>query len=213
MDEHLIRFDKTSELVFIDMETENLCLYIDFNLPWQVAMLSVRGDNAVDTYNQFLKWHRPLNVSAGAALATHFQPEKVERLAIPAREVVEKTVEWTSRARYIVGHNLLGFDMYFLIKFYEMYGKSIRGLAEKVIDTHPLAKGIKLNDLYDSKKSTLMEYQYRMIHTIAKGVKTNTLLLGRENQIEHDYEHLHDALVDLQLLIKIWNKLKYQVEI
>ena len=213
MDEHLLRFDKTSELVFIDMETENLCLHMDYNLPWQVAMLSVKGSEVVDYYNQYLKWHRPFNVSQGAAIATRYDAPKVERLGIPAREVVERTVEWTDRARYIIGHNFIGFDIYLLIKFYVMCGRSIKGLAEKMIDTHPIAKGLKLQDFFDPKKSTLLEYQYRMVHTIAKGVKTNTLTLGKELEIEHDYENLHDAYVDLQLLIKIWNKLKYQVDI
>jgi DNA polymerase III epsilon subunit-like protein len=213
MDEHLMRFDKTKELVFIDFETENLCLYLSRNLPWQAAMLRVRGNNVLETYNQYLKWERPFNVSPGAALATHYDAAKVERLGVPAAGVVEKIVDWTEKADHIIGHNILGFDIYFLIKFYEKCGKSIKGLAEKIIDTHPLAKGVKLTDPFDSKKSSLLEYQYRMIHTIAKGVKTNTLTLGTEYGIQHDYGNLHDAMVDLQLLIKIWNHMKFLVEI
>lgn len=213
MDEHLMRFDKTKELVFIDFETENLCLYLSRNLPWQAAMLKVKGDKVLDTFDQYFKWDRPLNVSPGAAIATHFDAAKVERLAVPHKGIVESIVDWTSNADFVIGHNILGFDIYFLISFYEICGKSSIGLPGKIIDTHPLAKGIKLNDPYDSKKSSLLEYQYRMIHTIAKGVKTNTLTLGTEYGIQHDYANLHNALVDLQLLIKIWNHMKFLVEI
>jgi DNA polymerase III epsilon subunit-like protein len=212
MDEHLIRFNKTAKIAFIDMETENLCLHMKYNLPWQVAVLKVQGDFVTESYDSYLKWYRPFKVSDGAALATRYDGAKVERLGVPSQEVVETTVAWTSECDYILGHNILGFDLYFLREFYKLCGKSPIGLAEKVIDTHPLAKGIKLNCPFDGK-TPLLEYQYRMLHTIAKGVKTNTLALGKEYGIEHDYEHLHDALVDLQLLIKIWNKIKYQVDI
>lgn len=212
MDGHLLRFNKTSNLVFIDFETENLCLYLPKNLPWQAAMLRVQGETILDTYNQYLKWHRPFNVSQGAAIATRYDGAKVERLGVPAQGVIESIVEWTSKADYIIGHNILGFDIYFLLRFYELCGKTIDGLAERIIDTHALAKGIKSNQPFNDKME-LLEYQYCMIHTIAKGVKTNTTTLGHEYNIEHDYLNLHDALVDLQLLIKIWNKIKYMVDI
>jgi DNA polymerase III epsilon subunit-like protein len=214
MDEHLLRFDTTKTLVFIDFETENLNLYLENNLPWQAAMLRVNGNEIGAQYDRYLKWHRPLNVSQGAAIATRFDGPKVERLSVPAKEVMETVVLWTSQADYIIGHNILGFDLAFIFEFYKRCGVSTKGLTAKVIDTHPLSKGLKLNDLFDRKKSSLLEYQYRLIHTFAKGVKTNSLHLGRDvYQIPHDYEHLHDALVDLQLLFKIWNKVKYQVEI
>jgi DNA polymerase III epsilon subunit-like protein len=129
------------------------------------------------------------------------------------REVVKDVVEWTSAADFIIGHNILGFDIYFLSAFYRLVGRSPVGLAEKIIDTHALAKGLKMSDVFDRKKSSLLEYQYRIIHTMVKGLKTRTSILGPEYGIEHDYENLHDALVDLQLNLKIWNQLKYQVNI
>jgi DNA polymerase III alpha subunit (gram-positive type) len=168
MDEHLLRFDKNKKLTFIDFETENLCLFMEQNLPWQVACLKVQGDEVKDVYNQYIKWDRPFKVSEGAAKATRYDGPRVERLGAPWREVVETTVAWTSDCDYIVGHNILGFDIYFLREFYNLCGKSTRGLAEKIIDTHPLAKGIKLNDIFDRKKCGLLEYQYRMIHTMAR---------------------------------------------
>ena len=52
-----------------------------------------------------------------------------------------------------------------------------------------------------------------MYHTRVKGVRTNLSSLGKEYEIDHDYEKLHDALVDLQLNIKVWNKIKWQVDL
>lgn len=52
-----------------------------------------------------------------------------------------------------------------------------------------------------------------MSSTVKKGVKTNLTALGKEYGIDHDYDNLHNALVDLDLNLKIWNKIKWQVEI
>lgn len=213
MDENLLRFDKKKTYCFLDYETENLCLYIPRNLPWQVGMLKVQGDNILADYMRYIKWWRPANVSAQAAFITRFKPEYVTVTGTQWDEVVPEVIRWTQECDYIIGHNVLGFDIYFLQQFYKLAGKSTKGLAEKMIDTHPLAKGIKIGEAFDRKKCSLLEYQYRMIHTIAKGVKTNTKTLGEEYGIEHDYDRLHDALIDLQLNFKIWQKLKLQVDI
>ena len=58
-----------------------------------------------------------------------------------------------------------------------------------------------------------MAWQYRMLYIRKKGVRTNLPALGKEYEIELDYDKLHDALVDLELNVKIWNKLKWQLEI
>jgi len=46
-----------------------------------------------------------------------------------------------------------------------------------------------------------------------KGVKTNLTAMGKHYNIEHDYSKLHNALVDLQLNLKVWNKLKWEIEL
>lgn len=48
MDSHLLRFDKTKNIVFIDCETFNLCLNFCHNLPWQIAMIKSQGDKKID---------------------------------------------------------------------------------------------------------------------------------------------------------------------
>jgi len=51
------------------------------------------------------------------------------------------------------------------------------------------------------------------ISTMVKGIKTNLTSLGKEYNIDHEYDKLHNAIVDLRLNLKVWNKLKYQIEI
>lgn len=95
---------------------------------------------------------------------------------------------------------------------YRFFGKNPNGLVSKFIDTNALAKGYKLGVPYNSKEN-FITYQYRMMDTRAKGVKTNLTAMGREFTIDHDYDNLHNALVDLHLNKKVWDKLKNIIEI
>ena len=52
-----------------------------------------------------------------------------------------------------------------------------------------------------------------MYNTRKKGMRTNLAALGREYEIKHDDESLHDAVVDLELNVKVWNKIKWMVEL
>ena len=70
----------------------------------------------------------------------------------------------------------------------------------------------KYNSIYDPKDD-LLEYQYKILNTRKKNVKSSLTFLGKENGIEHDYESLHDAINDLDLNLKVWNKLKWQIEV
>ena len=94
-------------------------------------------------------------------------------------------------------------------------GKDYRHLVSKVIDTNCLAKGVKMDVPFRSNGNPdgLTLHQYKMVHKRKKGVRTNLTALGKEFDIDHDYENLHDAVVDLELNIKVWDKLKYMVDI
>ena len=91
-------------------------------------------------------------------------------------------------------------------------GKDYRHLVNKIIDTNCVAKGIKC-DMHYRNTESLIQYQYKMYHERRKGIKTNLAALGREFEINHNPDKLHDALVDLELNLKVWNKLKWQIEL
>ena len=44
-------------------------------------------------------------------------------------------------------------------------------------------------------------------------IKTSLKQMGLDFSIEHDYNNLHNALVDLELNLKVWNKIKWAVEV
>jgi transposase len=52
-----------------------------------------------------------------------------------------------------------------------------------------------------------------MLNKHKKGVKTSLIALGKEFDIKHNYDKLHDALVDLELNLKVWNKIKWMLDL
>jgi len=103
MDEHLLRYNKNKELVFIDCETLNLCLNECYNLPWQIAMLKVKGSKIVDSKDLYIKWDTDLKISKEAADITGFNPKKVEDIGISPKSAFEQIRDWLeySWVRYI----------------------------------------------------------------------------------------------------------------
>ena len=212
MEDNFLRFDKDKEYVFIDCETFNLCLNSCHNLPWQIAMLKVKGDEKLAEKNFYIKWDTKLEISADAARITRFNPKTLEKKGLTPEEVFPTIEDWLDNADYVVGHNIYGFDLYLIKDYYKYMGKSYRHLVNKIIDTNCIARGVKYGVHYKQDQD-LTEYQYRMLHERRKGVKTNLTHMGKEFEINHDYDKLHDAIVDLELNLKVWNKLKWQIEL
>ena len=218
MDEHLLRFDKDKTLLFIDCETFNLCLNSSENLPWQVGMIKTKSGfntKSVKKWDLHIKWDTDLEIGVEAARITKFNPSKFESLAISPEEAFKDIERELDSCDYIVGHNILGFDIYLIKDYYNYMGKDYRHLVSKVIDTNCLSKGVKMDVTLRSNCNPdgLTLHQYKMVHKRKKGVRTNLTALGKEFDIDHDYENLHDAVVDLELNIKVWDKLKYMVDI
>jgi len=213
MDDSLLRFNKQAKFVFIDLETYNLCLSFQHNRPWQIGMIEVQGSTILRKYENLIKWKTNLIISKRAAEITHFDPAKLEKLGVTPEEVFPEMQNWLDNADYIVGHNILGFDIYLIKDWYLMNGKNPEPLFSKVIDTNVLAKAIKLSLPSPTTTQNLLEYQYPIFHYRQKGLKTRLEILGRELSIEHDYEHLHDALVDLELNVKVWLHQKHTLVI
>ena len=212
MDEHLLRYNKDKTFVFIDLETFNLCLNFCHNLPWQVGMIKAKGDFKTDSKNFYIHWDTDLKISQDAARITRYDHKKVEREGLKIKDAFPTIKDWLDHADYIIGHNTIGFDIYLIKEYYKSMGCNWHHLINKFIDTNAVARGIKYGIPYNSKES-LTEYQYKIYHTKRKNIKSSLTALGKENGIEHDYDKLHDAINDLDLNLKVWNKLKWQIEV
>lgn len=215
MDGHLLRFRTDVTYALIDLETFNLNLSFHFNRPWQVGILIARGEKVIDGKDIRINWPDAPHLKIGdeAARITHFDPVMHNKLAITAQSAFERFWPLLESADYIMMHNGLRFDLYLLKDYAKMMGKPWQWMVPKIIDTNAVAKGVKMGIPFKPKDGSFIEYQYRMADIMAKGVKTSLSTLGKEYGISHDYERLHDAIVDLELNLKVWNKLKYQVDI
>jgi DNA polymerase III epsilon subunit-like protein len=150
-------------------------------------------------------------VGAEAARITKFNPKKYEKLAIKYDEVFPTIKDWLANCDHIVGHNILGFDVYLIQEYYKKMNEPFMHLLEKFIDTNCIAKGIKMGIPYKPEEN-FVEYQYRLYNKRQRGVKTNLKVLIKEYNISCDESKLHDALYDLEQNAKVWDKLKYQLE-
>ena len=220
MDNHLIRFQK-KKFLFMDFETFNVCLSDSFNLPWQVAAILVEtedGDNNSLVNKQrsvqdlYLKWNTDLKISKEAQRITRYSESKFQKKCIPEEEGFEKIYELVEYCDYIVGDNFLGFDIYFLRNWYRKHKKDYSHLPFKVIDTFAIAKSIALDRSYKENECSLLDFQMKMIGIRKRGIRTSLGALGKSYDIKHNYDNLHDALVDLDLNIKVWDKLKLQID-
>ena len=212
MDEHLLRFKEDTEYVFVDCETENLCLNREQNLPWQIGMVKLKGDKKIAEKDIYVSWERDLRVGKEAARITRFSPKKYKELAVPHDEIFPTVKDWLDNCDYIVGHNVLGFDIYLIKDYYQHMGEDYRHLLPKIIDTNCIARGFKLGLPY-RRDEQFLTYQYKILHTRKKGVRSSLLSLGKEYDIKFDPSNLHDALNDLELNIDVWNKIKWHIDI
>lgn len=212
MQENLLRFQKHKKFLYLDCETLNLCLNYCFNLPWQIAMLEVVDDKVVSSDDLLLKWKTHLKISPEAAVITRYDQNKVDRIGVDPKAAFDIIYSKVESCDYLIGHNVLGFDIYLIYELYKFFGKDPRGLVNKFLDTNCFAKAIKLG-LTPAVGEPLINFQYRMQGIRQKGLKTRLEIIAKEYEIEHEYDRLHDALVDLTLNKKVWEKQRFQLDI
>ena len=166
MDDHLLRFREDTQYVFIDCETENLCLNRAYNLPWQIGMIKLEGNKRITDKDIYVSWERELKVGKEAARITRFSPSKYKQKAIPHAEIFPTIEDWLDNADYIVGHNILGFDIYLIKGYYEKMGVDYKHLLPKIIDTNCIARGFKMGIPFKRDESFLT-YQYKILHSFS----------------------------------------------
>jgi len=220
MDNHLIRFQK-KKFLFLDFETFNVCLNDQFNLPWQAATILLeygegkRGKiegKELSRHDLYLKWDTDLKISKEAKRITNYSESFFKKNCIPEEEGFKIIYEQVKNTDYIVGHNVLGFDIYLLRNWYRKHGKNYDDLPYKVLDTFAVAKSVAMEYSYKKNECGLLDFQMKMINIRKKGLRTSLGALGKSYGISHSPDKLHNALVDLELNIKLWDKLKYQID-
>lgn len=213
MQQNLLRFKDKQKYFLFDLETCHLNLSSTDNKPWQIGYILGEGKNIIDMKAHMIKWDE-LNITEGAARVTHFNRDNYLSRAVDPILILDEIEQYIYNDEYIIlGHNILGFDVYIHNIWRRLLGrKTDYSYISRCLDTNALAKSIKLNRNL-GKNENLTAFQYRLLDHKEKGLKTNLTVLGKEYGIDFDPEKLHDAGNDVDLNWKIWNKMVWQLEI
>ena len=213
MNEELLRFKKNQKYLIFDYETCNLNLNHYSNKPWQLGFIIAKGSRVINKYDFYLSWD-DLKMSKEAERITQFSKSKYDKLKQDSKKCLNEFEKYLYDEEYlIVGHNILGFDVYMHNIHRALLGlKSDYSYINRILDTNCLARGIK-NDIAFSKNDSTISYQYKLHHLRTRGIKTNLKQLCKDYSLEFDDKKLHEALYDVEKTFEVLNKILWQLEI
>lgn len=207
----LLRF-KTKKYLQFDTETESLNLH--YSRPWQLSW-TIAENGRILKEQDFYIWWPDLNISEDAKRITQFNYSKYQSSAVPPEKVAEIFYNDFNNEEYIlIGHNIFQFDIYQLNTLRREIGlRPDWGFMDRSIDTLALARAYRSNShaMPYTGKSDFTAWQYRMLTHRVK--KCSLKEMGKEFDIPFDESLLHDAKYDNSLGIKVFEKLKWAVEI
>ena len=213
MNDNLLRFKKDQKYLCFDFETCHLNLLNSDNKPWQIGYGTFQGKKPVKTFDRLIQWSN-LNVSPEAAKICQFNRKHYEKNSTDATAILEEFESYLYDPSYlIIGHNLLGFDVY----IHNIYRKLLKkqsdySYVDRIIDTNCIAKAAK-EKIKKGKGEPLINWQYKLNEFRKRGLKTNQKQLLKDYDIRFDENKLHDAGYDINMTFKIFNKLIWEVEI
>ena len=193
-----------------DFETEDLNLYT--SKPWQFACVIATNQAIIRKHDIYIKWP-DLNISKEAEQITRFNRLHWEAHGVDPKTAFEKIHEEFELADYIVGHNILGYDINIYRSSCRKLGIKPLPIQYKMIDTMCVGKGIRLEIPYKPGENFL-SYQQRMLHT--RVTKKGFATLGgfcKLYEIQTDEKRLHDALYDVTVNREVFKKMIWHVEI
>lgn len=207
---NLLRNRKFLSVIF-DAETEGLNLL--YSRPWQLSYTISEGNEIKEEYDKFI-WWEDLKVSADAARVTRFDYNNYKRKAEAPEKVLEHFDRLLYNDKYLnIGQNSLGFDIFIHNILRKLCGKSPDwSYLERSYDTNCLAKAIKYKNppqIEDNK----LKWQYKLMDSYEKGIKTNLKTLCADNDIFYDENLAHDGKYDVDRTIKVFNKQIFKLDI
>jgi DNA polymerase III epsilon subunit-like protein len=200
-------------IVCYDFETENLNLALC--RPWQLAYLIAENGKVKKRRNLHIDIH-DLKISDGAAKVTGFSWEKYNREKIPANDVIDIIEQdFINSDSILTGHNVLGYDVYIMKNLYEYAGRELDfdSFIFRTIDTLCLARGLHYMVDVPSEPVERLAFMYKMLHRRDKSFKGSLGVVAKNNGIDFDPTKLHDAMYDVELNYKVYDRLVYGTEL
>lgn len=206
-----LRFDNKQLFMCFDMESYNLNLVGNGNLPWQISWRIFDAKNLYDKQDHYVNWGKA--PSKEIQELTNYSQKRMDEEGREPEEVIEELNELLYDDKiYIVGHNLLGFDIYLYNLYREKLGfKKDYSFIDRVIDTLCLAKASKFSIDVDQENFTL--WQLKMTKVFGRNMRCKLSDLGKEFGIDFDEKKLHDASYDIWLNEEVFKKLMWKHEL
>jgi DNA polymerase III alpha subunit (gram-positive type) len=210
MTNSLLRFKKRQKYIVFDFETEGLNLR--YSKPWQLGFIVAEGQKVEKEYDFHIDFP-DLNISEDAKRITRFNQTVHDKRKKDKLKVLDFFDSFLYNPDYlIIGHNVLGFDVYIHNVLRRACGKpSDYSYMDRMLDTNCLAKAYKMGLKKPDINLTL--WQCKLNNYIKKGMKTNQQALLKELDIKFDPQKLHDAIYDVKMTLNIFHKLIWNVEV
>lgn len=199
---------------FIVWDTETEGLSDIHSRPWEIAWDIYHGTELVESNQFYLKWPN-LNVSPGAARATGFNQETINKYGHDPKKIIDLFDKDLYNKEYnSVTHNGLGFDIYIHnTARLELGYDSDYSYLTRFYDTDAISRGYKTGAKVPEDKSEFLAWQYRMSSIIRKGMKTSNSTMAKEFGIEVDEAKLHGARYDISIGFPIFLNLIKKLDI
>jgi DNA polymerase III epsilon subunit-like protein len=195
MDE-LLRFKFDQKYLVFDTETEGLNLVK--SRPWQLSWVEAVGKKIIKKEDRLIFWE-DLDVSEEAAKITGFNKSLyLKKAEDPAKVWADFSVKLYDPEYIIVGHNILGYDVYMLNVLTKLIGEKINfNFIKRCIDTNALAKVIA-KGCQQVPNECRVPWMMKYINHRERGLKTNLKFLLEKYEINFDKDLLHNALYDIE---------------
>lgn len=207
----LFRFNKNKKFIIFDYETCGLNLISKSNKPWQLAYLIADQNKIIEKKDFYLKWD-DLKISDEAKRITGFNEKKYLSKAVDPLKVLNEIEKFFYNPDYnVVGHNILGFDVYIHNIHRLLLGKKTDySYLNRAIDTNCLAKARSMEISVNENDFLLWQMKLQKIRK--KGLKSNLKFLCQYYSIDFDESKLHDALYDITKNYEVFKKLIWDFE-
>ena len=210
-DSLLLRFRHDQKYCVIDTETEGLNLYNTKS--WQVSFFLCQGNEIISKHNYF-PFFKDLNIPRELRYKIHFDPNEYQQRAIPLKDFLDVLTPIIYDPEYvIIGHNILGFDIYCLnILRKELGLKPDYSFVNRVIDTMCLAKAWKLKENCPNSVENVLSWQYKLL-SVKQRLGVGLTKIAKDLGVEADETKAHDALYDIQMTWGVFQKLIHQMDV
>ncbi len=213
-EQDLFRFREKNnlKLLIFDVESESLSLFM--SRPWTLAWLVVENGQIKEEYDKY-PLIKDLNISRDAARITRFNYNDYKNKAEDPDKVYSLLEKYLfNEEYYIVGSNLLSFDIFQIKNLQKYLGKKVDySYISRIYDTKCLGYAMALGEKFPEQKQDILPWMFGLSQFRQKGIRGSNEFLAKTFNIEYDKELAHGARFDVGLSWAIFKQLIWRLEI